>query len=389
MMKHGIWRKAVFVFLILPMISGCWNMRELEHMFYAHAIGIDYIDGQYKLYAQILDFSTLGKQEAGGSKSETTEGAWVGKGVGNSFQEAVHHLYATSQRRIYWGHLNSVVLSEAVLKHGIHEVVDQLTRYNEFRYTLWVFGTRNSVEEVLLASPILESSPVYSQLSDPEDVYEQSSFIPPKRLYQLITELREPGKTPLLPLIHLSKGRWVDKKTQYSALELEGVGIIKDGKWNGWLSKEDITGSRWLDRGTVRTPLVIDSDKQPAAVVIFEHPKPRIHPEMRNGKIYFNIGVTVKGSISLMVKEVSEAEIASRSEKLIGEEIRRTFKEGLKQKTDSLNLLDSFYRNKLPEWRKLTQLREFALDAESLQSIDVKVQITNSGRTVGPFSPSK
>ncbi|MCQ6557285.1 Ger(x)C family spore germination protein [Paenibacillus mendelii] len=377
---------ALYVFLLCPLLTGCWNMRELDHMFYAHAVGIDYKDGQYQLDVQILDFSTLGMQEGGGGKSEPETGAWVGKGHGNSIQSALHNLYATSQRRIYWGHLNTVIISESVLKLGIHEVIDILTRYSEFRYTLWVFGTRASVEEVLLASPILESSPVYSQLGDPNDVYNQSSFIQPIRLNRLIVEMREPGKTPLLPLITLSKGYWLDKKQKYSALEIEGIGMIKDGKWNGWLSKEKVTGSRWLERSTARTPLVIDSEKKhPVASVVFEHPKPRINPEIRKGKVYFNIKVTVKGSIGEMGREASESFITSRSEKLIEEEIRRTFMEGLKQKTDILNLLDSLYRKNLQEWRNITRSREFPLDAESLKSIDVKVRITNSGRTVEPF----
>lgn len=383
-MKKRYGKLAVLVFFLFPILTGCWNMRELEHMFYAHAVGIDYKDGQYKLYVQILDFSTLGKKESGGAKGNSA-GAWVGKGMGNSIQSALHQLYATSQRRIYWGHLTSVVVSEAVMKLGIHDILDLLTRYNELRYTLWVFGTRDPIEEVMLASPILESTPVYSQLGDPYDVYNQSSFIPPKRLYRLIVEMREPGKTPRLPMITLSKGQWTDKKEKYSALKIEGVGLLKAGKWNGWLSKEEVRGTRWLEGRAERIPLIIDSKKQPVAAIIFENPKHRITPEIRNGKVYFRIKLTVKGSVGEVDKEVSEPFLKSRSEKLIQEEIRRTFMQGLKHKADILNLSDSLYRKRPQEWRRIAKSREFPLQAESLQSIDVNVRIKNSGRTVGSF----
>ena len=385
-MKRNDWRKAIFAILFLPLLSGCWNAKEVEHMFYAHAVGIDYLDGKYNVYVQILDFSTLGKQESSGGKSETTEGAWVGKGQGNTIEAALHNLYKTSQRRIYWGHLNTVILSESVLKLGIHEGIDLLTRFNEFRYTLWIFGTRAPVKDILLASPILEASPVYSQLGDPGDAYKQSSFILPKQLYRLIAEMKEHAKTPLLPMINTVKGYWVDKKQEYSALEVEGYGLIKNGKWNGWLPRTKAKGLRWIERRTARAPLVIGSEKQPVASIIFEHPKHEIVPVVRNGKIYFNLTIRVKGNIIEIGKGASESLLKSKSEKLIREEIRQTYMEGLKQNTDVLNLLDSLYRKQLPEWQRLRQSGKVPLDGSSLQKINVKVNITNSGRTVDRFS---
>lgn len=228
--------KAAAVFLLVPLVTGCWNMHELEHMYYAHAIGIDFQEGQYKLYVQILDFSTLGKQEGGGAKKGSIGGAWVGEGSGRSIQSALHNLYASSQRRIYWGHLNSIVLSEEILKLGVHEVMDILTRYNELRYTLWVFGTRGPLKNILLASPILEASPVYPLLGDPNDLYSQSSFIAPVHLYRLISDMKERGRTPLLPLIQLTQGHWADKEEIYTSLGLEGVAVLSDDKWIGWLA---------------------------------------------------------------------------------------------------------------------------------------------------------
>lgn len=386
-MKRNKWRKALLsILLVLPLLTSCWNAKELEHMFYAHAVGIDYLDGKYNVYVQILDFSTLSKQESSGGKSETTEGAWVGIGQGNTIEAALNNLYKTSQRRIYWGHLNTVIMSESLLKLGIHEGIDLLTRFNEFRYTLWIFGTRAPVKDILLASPILEASPVYSQLGDPEDAYEQSSFITPKRLYKLIAEMKEQAKTPLLPMINTVKGYWVDKKQEYSALEVEGYGLIKNGKWDGWLPRTKAKGLRWCERKTARAPLVIGSKNQPIATIIFEHPKHEIVPIVRNGKVYFNLTIRVKGNINEMGKEASESLLKSKSEKLIRKEIRQTYMEGLMQNTDILNLLDSLYRKQPSEWQRLRQSGKLPLDRSSLQEINVKVTIKNSGRTVDRFS---
>lgn len=359
-------------------------MRELEHMFYAHAVGVDYQNNQFKIYVQILDFTTLGKQESGGGQGDK-QGSWVGKGVGKTFQAALHDLYATTQRRIYWGHVNTAVLSEAVLKFGIHEILDQFTRYSEFRYSLWIFGTQNSVEDILLSSPIMESSPVYSQLGDPTDVYDQNSSIHPMRLYSLITDIREPGKTVLLPMINLSEGHWVDNKMRYRALKVGGVGIIDAGKWYGFLSAEAFTGARWLDSRAARIPLALDSEKQPVATVVFKHPQTQITPEIRQGKVFFNLKIKVRGNINEMDSEVSDSIIRSRAEEMIREEIRNTFAKGLKQKVDALNLLESLYRQKNHEWAQLKASKSFPLTEDSLQNIEINISITSRGRTTESF----
>jgi len=377
-----MWKMLACVLFFIPLLTGCWDMKELEHMFYAHAIGFDYKDGKYQVYVQILNFSVLGKKEAGGTKEDVA--AWLGKGEGSTLDSALHQLYSSSQRKIYWGHVTSLVVSEGLLKHGIHDVLDIATRYNELRYTIWIFGTRDSVEKLLLASPILENSPVYSQLGDPTDVYDQSSFTHPVRLNRFIIQMRERGKTPLLPMLSLSSGKWSDKSGNHNAIVMEGIGLLKNGKWNGWLSKKEELGVRWLQKDARRIPLTIYDEKQPIADIIFTKPKPKIISEIRNGKVYFNIILRVTGSIVSMGKEASESSLSSQSAKLIQEEIRQTYMEGLKHDADVLNLLDKLYRKKFQDWRKITTSEEFPLHAESL-TIDVKVQISNSGRSRATF----
>lgn len=387
-MTQERWRKAIVLCLLFPLLSACWSAREMEHMFYAHAVGVDYVQGHYKIYVQILDFSRLGRAESAGVGNQTQEGVWVGLGQGPSIQWAIHDLYASSQRRIYWGHLNTVVFSDNLLKLGIHESMEILTRFNEFRYTLWVFGSRDPVKQVLLASPVLEASPVFSLLGDPTDIYRQSSFIRPIRINRLISRIREPGKTALLPMVRLSKGHWSDMEHQFTSLQMEGLAALKDGKWNGFFDVFDLTGIRWVEQQTVRTPLMIDSYLGSAATMIFRNPKVRIQPHLRDGKARFTVKIKVEGLVSELKKPVSEAKLAAMSEKLIREQIMATYHKGLKQKVDLLNLLDAMYRKKYRDWRKLSRMREFPLDEHSLQSVEVKVRIRSSGRSLRPFLES-
>jgi len=62
----------VALFLLLT-LTGCWSRYEVQNMNYATAVGIDYVDGQYTLYVQLLDFST-GGQAGGTAKSGAAPG---------------------------------------------------------------------------------------------------------------------------------------------------------------------------------------------------------------------------------------------------------------------------------------------------------------------------
>lgn len=90
----------VALFLLLT-LTGCWSRYEVQNMNYATAVGIDYVDGQYTLYVQLLDFSTVAKLE-GQQKAEQPP-VWVGKGEGSSFTEAANDLYSTSPTTLQLG----------------------------------------------------------------------------------------------------------------------------------------------------------------------------------------------------------------------------------------------------------------------------------------------
>lgn len=376
----------LFLLLCGALLTGCWNARELEHMYYAHAIGVDYKEGKYYIYVQILNFNTLGKQQSG---DQQAQGSWVGRGEGSSIQSAMHQLYSSTQQRIFWGHLSAGIVSESVMRKGLTETIDQLTRFNEFRYTTWVFGARGNIEELLKTSPILDKSPVYSQLGDPTDVYKQSSFIQPLRLNRLIIDINEPSRTVKIPLFVLKPGDWSDQKNQYSALSVEGIAVLRNGKWGGNVSFDNAIGLRWLDKKTVRTPLIVTEGASPMASLIISDPDIKITPILDRKSAFFKITIQISATIIEQTSDLGEKLLKEKIANKIEEEIRKTYKEGLRLKVDILELSDVLYRNHVKEWKRIKSNDGFFLTEESLQSIDITVKIRNIGKVLRPFKENQ
>nr|WP_231571358.1 hypothetical protein [Paenibacillus sp. VKM B-2647] len=70
---------------LLVITTGCWNIKEIQNISYATAIGFDYRDGKYIVYLQLIDFSSVAKLE--GQQKSREAPVWVGKGTGASFTE--------------------------------------------------------------------------------------------------------------------------------------------------------------------------------------------------------------------------------------------------------------------------------------------------------------
>jgi len=45
------------------LLSGCWDVYEAQRMYYVDGLGIDYKDGQYVIYMQLINFTNVAKFE--------------------------------------------------------------------------------------------------------------------------------------------------------------------------------------------------------------------------------------------------------------------------------------------------------------------------------------
>ncbi|WKB34746.1 hypothetical protein QS257_12505 [Terrilactibacillus sp. S3-3] len=188
MRKRSIFLLFLFI-LGLISLSGCWDSNEPERMVYAHAVAFDYKKtGHYIAYIQFIDLAAManigGGGGGGGGGGPSSTAPDVEQATGRTINEAFYRLYTGMDRRVYWGHLAFIVLSERVLHHkGLKWSVDLFNRYYEVRYhVLYYISRSNELEKEFVTVPI-ENIPVsLNKLSDPGSNFSQNSLLNPKRL---------------------------------------------------------------------------------------------------------------------------------------------------------------------------------------------------------------
>lgn len=358
-------------------LTGCWDSYDLEKNRYVTGTGFDYADGQFIIYAQMLDFSYIAKQEKG--KSESPAVIYIGKGQGTTTNMAANDLYLTAQQKVLWSHITSVVVTEAALKEGIEGFEDTYDRYRETRYTQWIYGTRGSIETLFKTSDFFNMSALTSILHEPTSNYRQESWIPPIRWVHFFADILEPGKTVILPTLSVNRNQWKQNEEGSPKLLVDGAFILSGKKFKGWLSKDQLIGLRWLNPETRRTPLPIKAGNRLLGVLSLEKPKLKITETFAEGAPHYRIKLSVKGSIIEMKNGATEQEMRTIGESLIREEVQQTFRHGVAINADVYQLSYHTYLHHYGIWKQMGRQGPDLVNKDSLESIEVDLKLMHSG----------
>ncbi|SDN37900.1 germination protein, Ger(x)C family [Paenibacillus sp. yr247] len=372
----GLGRLVVGLLLLVSQ-TGCWDMKTIQDTDYVTAIGFDYQKGHYVVYCQMLDFSSVAKQEGG--KSGQPPLIWVGREVGDTVSDAFNRLYKTTQQRVFWGHVSAYIFSSEALKQGIGKFMDGSVRYSETRFTQWVYSTDEPIESIFSVIPFFNTSPMSSILMQPVDNYRQRSLINPIRLFKVTVGLREPGNTVMMPSLAISKDVWKKNEKPDPKLEVSGVYALGKNDHVEWLSEDQFKGARWVEKSTARTPLVVFLNGKAAQFVSIQKPEARITPWMKGDQLLFDIHIKGKAVIAEILEMVDEETLQKQIAKQIAKEIEQTFKLGKSRNTDVYQLEHVLYRHAFSKWSKLTGNGEKPLEEYQLGDIKVEVRLTHSG----------
>jgi spore germination protein KC len=371
------WLAALCLFAMTLMLSGCWDAKTIQDVNYVVALGFDYKEGEYRVYVQMLDFANVAKQEGGrGTKASI----WVGKGRGDSVRQAMVSIYDTAQQHVFWGHVASFVFSESALRQGVDdEIVDALIRFREMRYTQWVFGTKEPIEAVFNTVPFFHLSPLSSILNEPEANYEQHSFPKPIQLYRFMADIREPGRTVLLPALGIDKEVWKKDGKADPKLHFNGLFAIENSKKVTWMDSAQLSGLRWLDNGAESIQLSLYEGKSRVAQLTMDRAKHSSKARVQSGTIVLDLDVRVSGKISELHEEIGLDAMRKLAEEKVRAQIEHTFQYASRKKVDVYRSEHDLYHDDFRAWSALSRNGDRKDIPIKLGKVNVRVKVTQSG----------
>lgn len=364
--------------LCLMMLTSCnSDIGEIENQNYATAVGVDFEDGEYVIYIQMIGLGSIAKSESGEKSSPEV---YVSKTTGKTFIDGFFKAYHTAQERILWAHVTAIVLSQSALEQGLENIFDGITRYYEFRPTQWVFATKDSIEDILTASGFFQQSSLNTILHSPESLYEQSSTFMPVKLSQWGREVFEPGRTTYLPSLSINEKQWKVNKKKEPKLEIDGAFFLKEQKFKGFFSREQLKGMRWITPETKRASLIVPKGNKPEFLAILKNQIVNIQPIKSDENFQFTLSYRATGSISNRMENnvININAMEDFTKETIIAEIRDLYQLGLKHNVDFLNLEHKIYRKHYADWNRLKN-QDTILKEDSIQEINAAITLEHSG----------
>ncbi|MGG0177808.1 Ger(x)C family spore germination protein [Gottfriedia acidiceleris] len=373
--------KLKLILLIVPilLLTGCWDQKQINQVTFVSALGVDYVNNEYVLYVQVLDFSTIGKSEQGSSGAEGPN-IWVGKGKGTTFSLAWNDLYNSIQQGTLFGQISSVVFKDSALgKEQIDESLDTFERFIDARITPWIYTTKEPIDKIFAVQPMLPSSPIMTLLHLPNVNYEEHSIISPMKMVEFAALYNEPSSSIIVPTVGLNEELWKKDDEKMPMLNVNGAFVFHNAKKTQWISKDDLIGLRWIDQNTVMTPLSLNENNgKLKALLPIKKPNIKIQSKVsKSGVPKFNLTIKAHASVSQLNSKISNRALQNKAENEIKKEIRTTYLKGLSKDLDVFHLEEEMFRNNYKSWKSIKKNNKFPLTSDSLGTIKVKITVTD------------
>ncbi|WP_159433416.1 Ger(x)C family spore germination protein [Bacillus tuaregi] len=370
----------LLIVFIFP-LTGCWDAEETDRMVYAQGLGIDYKDGKYTVYVQLMNLSLLAKAESSGGNGMDIQSE-IGQATGSSLENAFYTLYETAQRQIHWGHLNYIFFTENALKsQALQEITEIMDRYYESHYRMYIYSTKNPIEDLMSTDPPMNMSTYLTRISDPKEAFEQNSRFQPIDMREMIVLHYQPPHEVVIPHAAVNKKDWKGDKETRSIGIINGVSIISNNTLKGTILNGDAQGIRWMNlKKFERTGLSLTPKEGETEGITITKKKIDIKPVIEDGKIQFDVKMDAEAVIYKLASNMKLSQLSKAAKKIIENDIRRTYRKSLEMDSDIYRLSEVLYKKDYQAWKKVEKGGKIPLHEDSIRKIDIEIMIHNGGK---------
>ncbi|WP_313894094.1 Ger(x)C family spore germination protein [Psychrobacillus sp.] len=378
-------KKGIVILLILSVVlSGCWNRRELNELAITMAIGIDKLEDEYLVSAQVVVPAEVSASGGKGGSPVT-----LVQGRGETVYEAIRKMTKGSPRKIYPGHLRILILGESLAKEGIGNPLDLISRDWEFRSDFYVVIAKDSTaEELLNIQTPLESIPANKMFNTLKTSEENWAATVGVTLDQLIINLRSDGKeavlTGLVATGQIEKGsskQNVETVTPAANIQFDDLAAFKDDKLVGWLTEDEsraYSDIMNLVKSTVGTISCPEEGKANLEVLRF---KSDVKGNVKNGIPEVDIGIQIEANVGAIECpiDITIPESLEALEKIYEKEVEKTIKDSItsvqeKYEADIFGFGNAIHRSNPKEWKTMKkEWNEYFIDLVVNTKVDVKI----------------
>lgn len=383
-------KRIKFLILLLPLLSGCYNYRELNELGITTAVSIDYKDNNFYVIAEVIN--PIKQQDASSSNNSPFINY---NSSSSSLQDAFRKVVLESPRQLYAAQLEIIVLSEEVVNNHLEEVLEYFARDPESRTEIKIIvaKTEDSTKAITLQTLLtsLSSSNIINSLDLQSKVLGMSY---PVTLNELLNMYIDPYLEVVLPSMTLYGNYEIgDEKENITTsspkaiVKIDGSTITKDNKILGYLDLEE---SKILNLINGKLKETIIKMNYYDGYIIFEPNRIKVSRELdiKNNIIKINISgysKTKEIQSNINLKDPKEVEKLNKALNMeLEKKITDTFN-SIREKygTDVFGFQELYYRTNYKYFKEIcTNWYEDIYPKIKLE-VKANVRLYEKGNTLG------
>ena len=383
-------KRIKFLILLLPLLSGCYNYRELNELGITTAVSIDYKDNNFYVIAEVIN--PIKQQDASSSNNSPFRNY---NSSSSSLQDAFRKVVLESPRQLYAAQLEIIVLSEEVVNNHLEEVLEYFARDPESRTEIKIIvaKTEDSTKAITLQTLLtsLSSSNIIKSLDLQSKVLGMAY---PVTLNELLNMYIDPYLEVVLPSMTLYGNYEIgDEKENITTsspkaiVKIDGSTITKDNKILGYLDLEE---SKILNLINGKLKETIIKMNYYDGYIIFEPNRIKVSRELdiKNNIIKINISgysKTKEIQSNINVKDPKEVEKLNKALNMeLEKKITDTFN-SIREKygTDVFGFQELYYRTNYKYFKEnCTNWYEDIYPKIKLE-VKANVRLYEKGNTLG------
>lgn len=379
--------KIYGLILVLFIMTGCSNYRELNNLAIIVGAGIDY-DKEKQEY--IVTYQAINPQGVPTTAISAPGGNMAVinyQGRGKTIVEASRNTSKKISRQNLYYHTSLIVIGEAAAKKGLNFILDVYERDPKVRTSLPVLISRNTSAKNIL--DIVPSG--FTRITSKEflDKLENTSTLLGEngnnsKVYQVIAALTSLGNEPAISGISIAgniKQGWNKSNletTKRTYTVINGIGVFRKGKLVHWLDGTKAKSVQMINNTLKQTNVNVTCKKGTDLSVVINRAKKDVKVNVKEEKVFIDVHIHANAYIGEAVcdEDLKKVTILKNIEKKVEHKIKKDLQKGIREvqklKTDIFGFGDILHRSHLKEWR---MVKDHWNESFSKAYVRIKVQV--------------
>lgn len=383
--------KYLSLLLMIPLLSGCYNYRELNELAINTALSIDYSDNNFNVIVEVINPT---KQQDAVSANNSPFVNYYSSAP--TLQEAFRNVVIDSPRQLYAAQLELIILSEEAATNHMSEILEYFSREPESRTEVKFVIARGDESTKAVTIQTLLTSFSSSNIKQSLELQQKVlGLTPVYTLNELLNMYLDPTLEINLPSIivygNTKEGNEKENITTSTPKALTKVGstaVFRDKDFLGYLTEEESKVHSMITGNTKESIINLDYEDNYSVFELYKI-ESDISPDIKDNKITLNISGKARIKEFHSNANITKAKEIDKLNKILNKHIEDAVKDNFNKirkeyNTDIFGFRQSFYREN-PDYYNTYYRDNWYESVFSKLNLEVKanIKLYEKGNTLG------